>query len=84
MFTLDLDPKTKIKLPSGNLNWVMRPAPQVYTSKEVTGDLAKEISAAMACSKVANGKAASAKIEADSVPSVEPEDFEAAYQWFLS
>ncbi len=74
MFTFDLNPKTKINLPNRNLKWVMRPAPQAHTFDEITGDLAEEISAAMA----------SSKIEADPTPSVEPEEFEAAYQWFLS
>ncbi len=74
MNATNLEPKTKTSRPSNKLNWVVRPTPQAYTFDEVNGDLAEEISAAMA----------SSQIEADPIPSLEPEDFEALYQWFLS
>ncbi len=74
MFTINPEPKTKINQPSRNLNWVVQPAPQAYTFDEVNGDLTEEITSAAVCSK----------IEMDLIPSIEPEDFEAAYQWFIS
>jgi hypothetical protein len=66
--------KTKTNQPSGMLNWMVRPAPQTYTYENITGDLADEISAALASSKAL----------ADPIRDVEPKDFEAAYQWFYS
>ena len=69
----DLNPKMKISRNS-KLNWAVRPAIQAYTCEEVSGNLAEEISAAETGSKIA----------ADPAPSIEPEDFEAAYRWFYS
>jgi hypothetical protein len=73
MLPSDLSPKTKINLPSRNLAWVVGAAPQVYTFEDLHGNLAEEI-----------GTAANGKIEVNSLPSIEPEEFEAAYHWFYS
>jgi hypothetical protein len=74
MVTSDLSPKTNTNLPSRKLNWVVQPASQAYTFEDIHGNLAEEISAALASSKP----------NPDPIPSIEPEDFEAAYQWFIS
>ena len=74
MVTLELNRKMKTNLLSGKPNRVVRTAPQVYTFDEINGDLEEAISAALA----------SSTIEVDPIPSIEPEDFEAVYQWFIS
>jgi hypothetical protein len=74
MFILDHNPKTITNLPGRDLNWLVQAARQVYTFDEITGDLAEEIRAAAAGSKIAT----------DPIPGIHPEDFEAAYQWFIS
>jgi hypothetical protein len=74
MFTLELNPKTKIHFPARNLNWVVQPAPQAFTTEEIIGDLAEaEYSAAT-----------SIPIKAEQVPNVAAEDFETIYCWFIS
>jgi hypothetical protein len=70
----NLNPKTKINQTSLDLNWAVRLAPQAYTMEECMGDLADEMAA----------PAAGRKSEADPIPGLQPEDFETAYQWFIS
>jgi hypothetical protein len=74
MFTRNLSTTPKIDPARLQIHWVVKPAPRAYTFEECFGNLAEEIGA----------EAASGKIEADPSPSLEAEDFEAAYQWFYS
>ena len=69
-----LQTKTKTHRPSSHPNRVARPSYQACTFAEINGDLAEEMRIALSGSKM----------EADTHPCVEAEDFEAVTLWFYS
>jgi hypothetical protein len=74
MITLDLTQKTKANLTSCNLNRAVKPYAQTYTYEKINGNLAEEMSSMTAVYI----------IEEAPISSLEPEDFEATYHWFIS